>query len=258
MAKKKTTVPKVKGGATAKAELVAKATYRRKRITTEVIPPDVTRAKTSAWLDLISPMTEWAGLKGDQIRQKRELLRIQREDVLEKIGLRARSLIGQPSEPVQTIPTKFVVPFLEKASLEDLDSELIDTWANLLAAAAANFDPHMVRFCSILSEIGTAEVQFLHRLCRDSRSPIKELGMIEDAPMLFSIGELTSNMNHLIDISKTLQENIDKVVEQQEMPGGLILVFGVDDRVADESADLSHDLDDRSWEPSISCFKVWD
>jgi hypothetical protein len=65
MSRKKGKGAPVKGSAAANFEAVAKATYTRKRTITEVIPPDVTRAKASDWLDLISPLTEWAGLKGD-------------------------------------------------------------------------------------------------------------------------------------------------------------------------------------------------
>lgn len=61
---------------TAKAEAIAKAVFERKKSITEVIPPDVTRAKAGRWLDLISPITEWAGLKGDALRFRRAQLRI--------------------------------------------------------------------------------------------------------------------------------------------------------------------------------------
>jgi hypothetical protein len=59
MARKKASIVGVRAEAITKAELVAKATYQRKHSTTEVVPPDVTRAKAGAWLDLISPITEW-------------------------------------------------------------------------------------------------------------------------------------------------------------------------------------------------------
>ena len=95
----------------AKIEAVAKASYSRKRTITEVIPPDVTRAKTGAWLDLISPLTEWAGLKGDQLRAKRMQLRLQREDALSEIVARARAEISAASKPTKTIPNKFLIPF---------------------------------------------------------------------------------------------------------------------------------------------------
>jgi uncharacterized protein (DUF2384 family) len=48
MPKKKPANLSMKAEATAKAELVARATYQRKRTITEIIPPDVTRAKIGA------------------------------------------------------------------------------------------------------------------------------------------------------------------------------------------------------------------
>jgi hypothetical protein len=252
MTKKRISAPKVKAEATAKAVLVAKATYQRKRISSEIIPADVTRAKAGAWLDLISPLTEWAGLRGDQIRHKREMLRVQREEVIEKIGRRVSLRLSKHPSPTQSIPTKFIVPFLEKASLEDLNSELIETWCNLLTSAATNFNHHMVRFCSILSEIGPAEVKFMSRLCRDYRGPKRTFRAIDDVPMAFSPGELIESINDQIETSKGVRQNVETIIARHELPGGLLLVLGMEDQKSDELIEEVHDLDDRRWEPSIS------
>ncbi len=152
MTKKKSAKPSLKTEATAKAELVAKATYQRKHSTTEVIPADVTRAKAGAWLDLISPITAWAGLKGDQLQYKRELLRIQQEAVLYKIAQSAKRKLVEQNIDVVPIPTKFLVPFLERASLEDESSDLCDRWSDLLVSAATEYDPSMIRFSAILGK----------------------------------------------------------------------------------------------------------
>jgi hypothetical protein len=141
MAKKRKPAAKLRAEATAKAELTAKATYQRKRTTIEVIPPDVTRAKVKAWLDVISPITEWAGLKGDQLRHKRELLRIQQEASLNRIAELAQNKIKSQSLSISPVPTKFLVPFLERASLEDDTSDLCERWADLLVSAATEYDP---------------------------------------------------------------------------------------------------------------------
>lgn len=143
--------------ASAKIAATAKATYARKKTTTETIPPDVTRAKTGAWLDLISPLTEWAGLKGDQLRFKRDLLRLQREDILFEIVSRARQKIGIVSHLNKPIPNKFLVPFLEQASLEDPESSLIDMWASLLTSAAQNFSSYHTHFVSIISQLSAKQ-----------------------------------------------------------------------------------------------------
>jgi hypothetical protein len=144
-------------GVSAKIAAIAKASYARKKTTTETIPPDVTRAKASAWLDLISPLTEWAGLKGDELRSKRALLRLQREDILDAIVTRARKKIGNLAHLNKPIPNKFLVPFLEQASLEEPESSLIDMWASLLSSAAQNFSSHHTHFVSIISRLSAKQ-----------------------------------------------------------------------------------------------------
>src|SRR5664279_3558997 len=74
----------VKIEAIASAKLSAGYSVQKK--VTETVPEDVTRAKASSWLDLISPLTEWAGLTGDSLRYKRNILRLQREETLTRIG----------------------------------------------------------------------------------------------------------------------------------------------------------------------------
>jgi hypothetical protein len=164
MAKKKTKT-KVKAEATAKAEIVARATYQRKRTTTEVIPPDVTRARADSWLTIISPLTEWAGLRGDILKSKRDQLRLQREDVLFEIAKKAKVRIDFEGGAKTTIPNKFTVPFLEKASLEDPASPLCEAWSNLFVEAARNFDPKLQVYADILSRIGWKEAKFLRDVC---------------------------------------------------------------------------------------------
>lgn len=129
-----------------------------------VQPEDVTRAKSNAWLDLISPVTEWAGLKGDQLRHKRELLRIQQDETLIRVGKAMRKRLDATKEPIEPIPAKALVPFLEQASLEDPDSILIEAWANLGVSAAVNYDIEVVRFSKILSEIGPREKSILETI----------------------------------------------------------------------------------------------
>ncbi|MBI2714655.1 MAG: hypothetical protein HYX37_09385 [Rhizobiales bacterium] len=158
--------PKIKIVATgsAKAELVAKASYQHKKTVTEVIPPDVSRAKAERWLDLISPLTEWAGLRGDQLRGKRELLRLQQEDSLLRVGEQVRERLKKIGVLPRPIPTKALVPLLEKASLESPDSKLIEAWANLIASASVNYDSEVITFSSILSEIGPREGSIIERM----------------------------------------------------------------------------------------------
>lgn len=152
----------LKAEATAKIRAVAKASYEVKKNVTQDIPADVTRARTSAWLDLISPVTEWAGLRGDQLRARRELLRLQQEEALNAIAKRAspklKVISGRP------IPNKFIVPFLEQASLEELDSSLIDMWADLLVSASENFESYHTHFVSIMAQLSGRQGEIFKKI----------------------------------------------------------------------------------------------
>jgi hypothetical protein len=136
-----------------------KVNVEHKKEITQVVPEDVTRARNSAWLDIISPITEWAGLKGDTLRHKRDLMRLEQEASLLVLSQKLRQrLDGQTITP---IPTKQLIPALEKASLEPPDSEFLDQWANLLASAAKLPGDDVSICTSILSEIGPNEATLL-------------------------------------------------------------------------------------------------
>src|SRR4051812_14734047 len=161
MAGKRKQVASVK--ATAKVEAVAKATYQRKRTTTEIIPADVTRAKAGKWFDLISPMTEWAGLKGDALRYQRQQLRIQQEDSLARLAELLREKT-QHLDSIRPVPNKILIPSLEKASLEDpSDETMIEKWANLLASAAQEV-PVQPRFVGVLAELAGSQAECLEHV----------------------------------------------------------------------------------------------
>jgi Abortive infection alpha len=156
MAKQGKTGLSAEAKASAKIEASAKAIIQRKKTITQVIPPDVTRAKAGAWLTLISPITEWAGLKGDALRYKREQLRIQQEVTLQRIAIELSKRIGN-RVIVRPVPTKILVPLLERAALEDSsDRTMIELWANLLAAACGekSIPP---RFVNIVAELNSRQ-----------------------------------------------------------------------------------------------------
>jgi hypothetical protein len=142
----------------------ARVRYERKRVTSEIIPEDVTRARNSAWLTLISPVTEWAGLRGDRLRHQRELLRIQQETTLTRIARLAVEKHGPLKSPDKPLPNKFIVPFLEKASLEEPDSPLITLWANLLVSASTNYKSAHLHFLDIIHRMSPEQARILQRM----------------------------------------------------------------------------------------------
>jgi hypothetical protein len=108
--------------------------------------------------DIFRPFSEARGLRADQIR-------LQREDVLLEIAKRAKARLELEAATTKPVPLKFLVPFIEKASLEDVDSELVDAWANLLVAAAESFDPKLIVYPDILARLGSKDAIFLHAVC---------------------------------------------------------------------------------------------
>jgi hypothetical protein len=118
------------------------------------IPEKPLGGLVEALTDVIRPFSESRGLRADQIR-------LQREEVAIKIAklARERALIDGH---ISSVPPKFLVPFLEKASLEDSDnSDMISLWANLLASASRGFQAPMYRFVSVLSELAPEHARVL-------------------------------------------------------------------------------------------------
>jgi hypothetical protein len=164
MARVKTPKSTVTAKGVLSAKAVASAKFTRKRIIREAVPADVTRAKATAWLDLISPLTEWAGLKGDELRHKRVQLRLEREDVLTRIAEKCTNRLGLRPPNAVPVPNKFLVPFLEQASLEDPDSSLVDMWANLFVSASEKFESYHTHFVSIISRLSNKQAEIFAKI----------------------------------------------------------------------------------------------
>jgi hypothetical protein len=209
-----------KGTGPVKIEAVAKAnigaTYSVTKKVTEVVPEDVTRAKATSWLDLISPLTEWAGLRGDQLRLKRDILRLQREETLSRIA----SVI-QEKGPIRlgddSIPTKFIVNYLEKASLEKPDDELVQIWANLLISAAENYNPRQLHFVNIVSQMSSAQAKIFESLIGTNNLRDLDLAydLIEEG---FGASKIKEYVTHFVKNELTVvdfaEANLAKSIEK--------------------------------------------
>jgi len=205
MPKEKNRKPKSTIEASATLTASAKVSYSRKKITTEVIPPDVTRAKAGSWLSLISPITEWAGLKGDALKYRRQQLRIQQEDSLLRLASKLRHKMAG-HKVLHPVPAKLLVPALEKASLEDSsDDVMIDRWANLLASAAQDV-PVQPRFVGILGELAGSQAECLERIAfnhADDELPRKDF---ELCPLTFSERDGIFNATALVQTLDSLDD----------------------------------------------------
>ena len=159
---------KVELAATAKATAIAK--FERKTEVKIDVPKDVTRARTKAFLDAISPFTHSLGLVGDWLSDTRERLKIHRLQSLTAIADKARAQIEAQSVVPGQIPVKALLPMLERASLEEASDEtLTSAWAALLASASICYDPEVIAFSRILSELSPRECLVLDHIYGERR-----------------------------------------------------------------------------------------
>ncbi len=170
--------------ASAKVEASATAKWSRERVSLEFIPPDVTRAKSRAILDIFSPVRHAAGLIGDRLKHKREMRKLEREQerqqALEQVADRFKAIRDQ-SKPIAAPPNKFLYPFIAQASLEEPDSSLIEIWARLLASATDHYDPRYVHFVSVISRLSSRQAEiFTEIVSRAVDSHVLEIMMDEN------------------------------------------------------------------------------
>jgi Abortive infection alpha len=140
---------KIEAGISAKASLEVKAE----------VPKESMRKIIDSIIDIFSPFIEKRGLRGDQIR-------LQREDVLIEIARKARERVAiENIQELKAVPNKLLVPFLEKASLEDSDTSMQDSWAALLLSASRSYHARQLTFVDILSRLSSDELKVMETLC---------------------------------------------------------------------------------------------
>jgi Abortive infection alpha len=135
-------------------DIAAKATFEVKA----EIPKESTGRALDALIDIIRPFTEARGLKAD-------VLRLQRAEVAYEIAKIAKRTAEVEAIDLKPPPTKFLVPFLEQASLEDQDTELHTRWAALLLSASTNYEARHLTFIDLLSRMSSQELALLEEVC---------------------------------------------------------------------------------------------
>lgn len=141
---------KVDVGLGLKASLTAKVSME--------IPAASSGRLLDAITDIIRPFSERRGLKAD-------LIRLEREEVAYHIARAVADRLQFNNQTPQPIPNKILVPLLEKASLEEMDSPLVDRWMDLLHSAAISPGDTLPRFGQMLSEMSATEVSVFRKIC---------------------------------------------------------------------------------------------
>lgn len=123
-------------------------------------------AATNAAKKAIKPFAgvaagEISGMIGDQ-------LRFQRWKNATRILDRAKEFCAKNKIPTKAVPVKFIIPFLDAASLEDAprNDRIGDFWASLLSSNVTNFDAKSYIFIEKLRALSSKEAKELSKLVR--------------------------------------------------------------------------------------------
>jgi hypothetical protein len=101
----------------------------------------------------------------------RDQLRYYRWRSAQKILKKAKEYASNSGIPSHEVPLKFLIPFIERCSLEDEDSPLADLWAQLLANASTGYNWKYAKYSELLSRIDGLDAQMLFQMFRTAHQP---------------------------------------------------------------------------------------
>jgi len=199
------------------------------------IPASASGNLINALTDLIRPISERRGLRAD-------MLRLQREEVLIEIAKRARARLEIERAPIEPIPNKFLIPFLEKASLEDPDDEfMIEMWSQLLAGAATRKAARNNRFVSIMEELNGRQANLLRSIITGGYSAGSiRLSQIHDGMFYVNQSGIKNTIESL-DSFSNLTEFGTELLKTLHVVGVAVEVVQVTDAASNEADDFVPD-----------------
>ena len=162
-------------------------------------------------------------------------MRVQREEVAIEIAKFARQRIAiEGSEPLP-VPNKLLIPLLEKGSCEEIDDrEMINRWANLLAAASLKLAVQP-RFIGILGELAGTQAECLERMafnrCSEFRYPSR---ILDDSVLDFAEynlrKEFESDVRKLLKAEKHVKKTLERIIHVFNRPGVLLSLAVIAER----------------------------
>ncbi len=116
-------------------------------------------AQVGAYLaDFIGLIGEPAGAATDALKR----FRIHRAESAAAAMLRAKQIAADRGETIGAVSPKILAPWIEGASLEEIDDEnILELWAQILAASDGTFDPVLAALIELASKIGPREALLL-------------------------------------------------------------------------------------------------
>ncbi|MCH8491526.1 MAG: DUF4393 domain-containing protein [Oceanicaulis sp.] len=126
-------------------------------ISTEINSESSSRA-VDALTDLIRPISESFGWLGDKIQ-------LSRQKTLTEIMRRTKERLDNSDKHIEAVSHKFLLPLLEKASLEDIDEDkLIDMWSNLIATTLTDKVELIGQYAQIMSHITSNQAKIIEEI----------------------------------------------------------------------------------------------
>lgn len=115
----------------------------------------------NAALDFLSPITEGAGFLGTKLRGYRM-------EAALKSTVRAKEICDNNGININPVPPKFLLQWVEGASMEDIDDpqNLSELWAQLLASAAKETSANHTIFVDILKKLSRDHIDYLNSMLR--------------------------------------------------------------------------------------------
>jgi Abortive infection alpha len=157
----------------------------------------IRQALGRALADFLGPAAQEGGhIIADRVRFLRWRVALRTVERAQRIAEEKRLSSGH-------VPLKFLVPFLEQASLQEEEGDLSEMWSHLLAKARDSYSDRHVTFLGILNVLSPAEAEVLKQMWRTA-----------DAQELFSAWTVHTPMDHL-----------ERHVETSPVRGGALLHF---------------------------------
>jgi Abortive infection alpha len=138
---------------------------------------------------------------------------------------RAKKVSEEKELPRKAVPIRFLVPFLEKASLQDVDSDLAEMWSALLAKAQGQYEERYIGYIDILNKLSSSEAHILNTMWASAGRDIFSAWSM-GAPMEHLVG-------HQLDHSPILGSSFsfDREVSANDFAtdGSIVYFFHEDD-----------------------------
>ncbi len=125
---------------------------------------------------LLGPIAEASDFLSDKIR-------FMRWKSAQKTLILAEEMLVEHGIEVKEVPVKFLVPFLEKCSLEEDESKLTSKWAELLVSAIKDYNHRLICYTDILAKLGAEEVQLLEAMW-DKTDPLA-MGLVSNIEQIY-------------------------------------------------------------------------